>query len=314
MEILVKDDILKEVDGTVVRGLVLIQNYSLLPQKNGGQYINGYLQAKGQVAFKIWSDSSPNSAFQRLSTNPIKNKICSVSGKVNIFGGMTSLVLTDVNEVPTDVTEKLGISEASFMEDVYDVDELWNKMFAVLKKNCSDTAVKVFTQVLSPLKGRFETEFAAIHHHDNCKNGLLAHTTKVLRLATLIKMYPSLLERVSPDVLFIGCALHDIGKVFEYDSGVISDTGRMLSHHTFGVMHLLEYRDLIISSMGESFFYSMLSIVEQHHGEFEERPRTIAAYVIHKIDTLDSVFTTLDAMIAISKPDEQLQYDGYKLI
>ena len=314
MEILSKENIINEVDGTPVNGVVLLSNYSLLPQKNGGHYINGYLQAKGQVAFKIWSDSSPDSAFQKLSNNPIKNTICTISGKVNIFGGTTSLILTDVKVVPSEVIAREGISQASFLEDVYDVNELWNKMFAVLRKNCSETAVNVFTKIITPLKEKFEVEFAAIHHHDNCKSGLLAHTTKVLRLATLIKMYPSILERVSPDVLFIGCALHDIGKVFEYDSGVISDTGRMLSHHTFGVMYLLEYRDLIISSMGENFFYSVLAIVEQHHGEYEERPRTIAAYVIHKIDALDSTLTTLDTMIVSSNPDDQLQYEGYKLI
>ena len=174
-------------------------------------------------------------------------------------------------------------------------------------------SVVLFDEIIKPVEDSFKNEFAAVSHHDACRSGLLAHTTKVVRMASMIKQYPEILKRVSSDLLFIGCALHDIGKVFEYNNGAISNLGKSLSHHTFGVIILLDNKELICSSMGESFFYSLLAVVEQHHGEYAEHPRTVASYVIYQLDNLDSRLTSLNSLLAESDGDV-VQYDGYKMI
>lgn len=305
--ILNSEDLVSKEDGYGVQGLCLIQNYTSCPQKNGGRYIAGRLQAKGEMQFKAWGNSL---AFASFSANDCQNKVVTVSGIVNKYGGTTSLIIDSI-DVPDE--ELIAVlSPLDFMKEVYDADELFQKMQTLITSKCSVAALEVFNKVMADVKERFKTEYAAVSHHDNVKSGLIAHTFKVMRIATIVKMYPDLLKAVSPDLLYLGCALHDIGKIFEYENGCVSQDGKKLSHHTFGVMFLFEHKDYIIAKMGEDFFYSLLSIVEQHHGEFEERPRTLAAYLIHKFDRMDSTLTSLETALS-SSTDGMVVYDNFKL-
>lgn len=308
--ILDKEEILKMSEGSAVQGIVLIQNASLMPTKNGGKFISGNLQINGQISYKIWSDTNDDSAFAIMSKNVNRtNIICCVTAEVNKYGGTTSLIINGLSELPEDCK----LSQSDFYADVYNIDQWWSNLVSTLSKNCSEAAYNMFLQVIEPIKDKFTLEFAAVKHHDACKSGLLAHTTKVTKMAALIKMYPNIIKRVSADLLFISCALHDVGKIYEYDNGSMSDEGRILSHHTFGVLYLEKNKETIVKAMGKDFYIHLLSVIEQHHGQYEERPRTIIAYLVHKIDELDSVFTSLDKMIGESDGG-QIQYFEYKLI
>lgn len=312
MEMLKRDSLLKTDEGLIVKGYALIVSYQLNPQKNGGFYISGNMQAKGMVPFKVWSDSRQGSPFMELSKDleAYKSTVCYIEGKVDRYSGSTSLVLNDVRAVDA---ENLGLLVSDFLQDVYDIDTYWQVLTGVLSKNCSEEAYNMFIQLVNPVREKFITEFAAIWHHDNCKSGLLAHSTKVARMATLLKMYPNIMKRVSPDILYVSCALHDIGKIYEYSMGSISSDGMKLSHHTFGVMLCTKNEDLIVSALGKEGYYTLLSVIEQHHGEFGERPRTVAAYVVHLIDSVEAKLSTIESMIGESN-GAQIQYDNYKLI
>mgnify|MGYP001332385411 CR=1 FL=1 len=309
MNKLEKKELLVKEEGTYVRGYVLVQSVQVLPTKNGSQYIAGNVQAVGQVPFKMWSNEN---AFGKLMAQKevYLGKICRVDAKIDRYGGTTSLIVSDLD--PVDATE-LGLSEVDFLEEVYDINQWWGMLETVLKKYCSEEALSIFNMVISPIKEKFTTEFAAVSHHDNCKSGLLAHTTKVVRLASLLKMYPQVMKRVSPDLLFLACALHDIGKIYEYANGAVSEEGKMISHHTFGVLMLNGMRAKIEEIMGSNFYYQLLAVIEQHHGEWGERPRTVASYVINLIDNLDAKLTSLDSVLAESNGD-MVNYDGYKLV
>ena len=311
MEMLVRDKLVKQAEGTLIKGYVLINGYQLTPQKNGGFYISGTLQAMGTIPFKVWSSTVGDSLYAKMSGGEslFKGSICYVEGKVDRYGGNFSLVLNDGRVIDG---EDIGLKESDFLEDVYDVGAFWQSLIGVLKKNCSERAVIMFERVISDVKERFMTEFAAVWHHDNCKAGLLAHTTKVVRMASLIRMYPESTKKISPDVLFIGCALHDIGKVYEYGLGAVTDEGKVLSHHTFGVLFCASHKKDIVEALGLEGYRLLLSIIEQHHGEYGERPRTVAAYVVHRLDMLESVLTSVNTLLKDS-PDGNIQYDGYKL-
>ena len=127
-------------------------------------------------------------------------------------------------------------------------------------------------------------------------------------------MYPNITSKVNKDLLYLGCAIHDIGKVYEYNNGLISSQGKFISHLTSGILLLDKYREDIVMLMGEDFFYSLMSIVSQHHGEYGEKPRTIAAYVIHILDLLDTNLTTLDLSCESIEKGEQVKFDGLTLI
>jgi len=311
--ILSKEKVMGMQSGETVRGFALVQNAQILPTKNGSKYIAGNIQIGGQMPFKIWSssDDSDVDPFTLMSKNiDVKNMICYIFAKIDKFGGTTSLVISDMVIVEDG---SVNLSMSDFYEDVYDANKWWDALISLLKKNCSEPALNMFIKLINPVKDKFITEFAAVKHHDSCKSGLIAHTTKVTKMASVIKMYPQISKRVSPDLLFIGCALHDIGKIFEYSNGTISNGGMVLSHHTYGVLFLVENKKLIVNAMGEEFFNYLLSIVEQHHGQYEEKPRTVIAYLIHKVDELDSTLTTLDKMLGEAN-GAQIQFFEFKLI
>lgn len=310
MNILKKEEIVKLPDRTSVTGYVLVQSYSVMPQKNGGQYIGGKLQAAGDLGFKAWSSTLPTSAYMKmLGEEDFRGKICFVDATVNYFGGEYSLILNSIKAVEQG---KDGLNKSDFFQSVYDENIYMRDLRALLKKYCSPNAILVFELLMKDHEERFKLEFAAVSHHDNCRSGLLAHSSKVTRLATLIKMYPAIMKKVSLDLLFVGTALHDIGKIEEYSDGSISEIGVKLSHHTMGVLMVNEHREKITELMGEDFFYGLLSIIEQHHGQYAEHPRTVAAYVIHLLDAMEANLQSLNDLI-LNSVGSQVQFDGFKL-
>ena len=310
MDILQKEKILALCDGHMVSGLVLIGNYSEQPTKNNSTYLGGQLNALGSLQFKVWQGD----CFNTMNTTDFSGKVCNIKGSVNEYNGTKSLILKDIVEIPQSQLTSWGISEVDFFEPKYDVEKMYNIFYSTIEKNVSENALKVFDIFMSELKDKLTKEFAAISHHDNCFGGLIAHKTKVLKASLLAKNYPNIIKRATPDLLFLGCALHDIGKVVEYNNGVISNVGKRVSHLTLGCLMVNDHKDEIINLMGEDFFYSLLSVISQHHGEYGDAPRTVAAYVIHQFDCLDSTLTSLDEVLGEVEDSQQIKFDNSMLI
>lgn len=302
------ETVLKQDEGHIVNGLCVLQGYSICPQKNGGRFAAGTLQAQGNIPFKAWGNSP---AFAPLSdsADEYKNRIVWITGSISKYGGVTAIILDNISLA--DDVEGV-VSTLDFMKDVYDADDILGQIRGILTDRCSAGISGLFDQIAAPVMDRLKSEFAAVSHHDNVKGGLIAHTLKVMRIAKIIDMYPGLLDKISADAIYLGCALHDIGKIFEYENGSVSGIGKKLSHHTLGVRFLLKNEKEITEKTSPEFFDILLSIIEQHHGEFEERPRTVAAYLVHKFDMLESTLTFLATAVS-SATDDQIAYDGFKL-
>ena len=294
-------------DGTRISGLVVIQNLEERMTRNqNNSFLTGNLQCCGAVPYKVWSNAQ---CFAELkcNTDAYLGVVCEITGKVNVYEGQTSIVVDSCrkprdNNLP-DVMD--------FYDSKYDGERYWGMLYAMLQKNCSENAIKVFDLVMKSYKDDFIKEFAAINHHDNCKSGLIGHTTKLVKMESILNMYPEIVKRAGgKDVLYIGGSLHDIGKVLEYSKGAISLIGRRVSHMVVGAMMVSEYEGEIIDLMGEDFYLNLISIISEHAGEYGERPRTVAAYVIHLLDTLESKLASLEEVAGNS---QQLFVEGYKL-
>lgn len=304
--------VVEALDGASVNGFVLVKNYSELPTKTGSSYLAGNLEAKGEVPFKVWKNSN---CFEEMQGTDYSGKICSIEAVVNEWGDMNSLIIRSIREVPEERLKELGISKADFLKEKYDANSYYNALRKAVEIHTSAEALEIFDMVISDIKDRFTTEYAAINYHDNCKSGLLAHTTKVVKLAAFVKMYPEIMKRVSADVLYVGTALHDIGKIYEYNTGVISEQGKRVSHLLIGAIMLEKYKDKIIELKGEEFYWTLFSIISQHHGEFGEQPRTVAAYIIHQLDLVDSTLALLNQKLEESTSgDGQISFNNMKLI
>lgn len=294
-------------DGTRVNGYVVIQNIEeRLTRSGNSSFLAGNLQCHGVVPYKVWSNSG---CFAELKCNSdaYTGVVCEIVGKVNLYEGQMTLIiesclLANGKDVP---------DAMDFYDSKYDANRYWSVLYATLQKNCSTDAMKVFDLVIKDYKEAFMVEFAAINHHDNCKSGLIGHTTKLVKIGSILNMYPEIIRRCGgKDILYIGSAIHDIGKVLEYCNGSISNIGKHLCHTVVGVIMVSEHEKEITELMGEKFYLNLLSIISEHAGEFGERPRTVSAYVIHLLDVLESKLASLDELCVNQR---QLLVDGYKL-
>ena len=288
-EVLIREDFMKLPNGSPVVGYAYLRGYSEQPTKNGGTFLAGQLECNGTVQFKVWGGDTLNS-MKEIS---VQDTICHIHAELNEYAGMKSLIIKDCISYTGD-----DLDIMDFLERKYDGEDMYNRMLKIIGNNFSIEAFKVFEIVMGPIKERFKIEFAAIAHHDACVSGLVAHTCKVVRVAQIIKFYPALIKGIDPDVLYVGCALHDIGKIIEYNNGSITEIGKLMSHLTLGLDLIKPYKQQIIALKGERYYNDLLSVIQQHHGEYGERPRTLAAYVISIIDGIEARLTDINEATA----------------
>lgn len=279
--------------GTSLRGVLLVQSYSEKTTKNGKPYIDGLLQSGVTVAFKCWNNSN---AFASLHNEDYKGVVAYVSGEVQEYQGMISVVLDSVQAVD-------GFDISLFMKKRYNADSYWSNLrTSYLDNLLSQKGLAVFDKVFTPeIVERFKVEFAASSHHDNCLSGLLAHTYKMVMFGGLIpKLYPNLFvkqgeKEVSQDrvdLFILGICFHDIGKILEMNNGVYQPCSRV-THRILGIELIEKCKDAIVEAYGELGYYDLVSIIVQHHDEFDDKARTTLAYAVFLLDNMEAKFMGL---------------------
>lgn len=282
----VKKDLEKYVDGQVIETIVFIKSYAIRVTKNNSKFADGMLEMKGSVPFKVWSGTT----LDELEKYDYQNLICHIEAKVNEYNGTKGLIINNIKAL-----EEGTYNPSDFFEEKYNSSAYWEALCKLVGKHCSPSGVNIFKKVFSGIEDRFKVEFAARSHHDAVRSGLMAHTYKVSYIISrIIKLYPNIMKVVDTDVLFLGAVCHDIGKIYEYTNGIIQGSGLILSHNIFGVEMLSSNKDFIINEKGEEFYYRLLAIIAQHHGEYGEPPRAVEAFLIYMVDNLESKFEAID--------------------
>lgn len=293
---------LGEKDG--ISGVCFINQYSVAETKTGSKYIQGVLKSKENVDFKIWGGELANFLIKENQNN----KAVYITGKVNIWNGTRSIIVDSLQLVNLD---ELGIDPKELDNNILDIKAQEKEYLSLISENISPDAYNLFKAMYKTVRQRFATEQAAIMMHDARTGGLLHHTKKMLKLLTTIyEMYPNIVDKLDKDLVFIGLALHDVGKVYEYDNGQASEFA-YVSHTILGLDLLFEFKDKIINGFdyeakgvstpvkgfGEHFYRRLQTIISQHHGEFGERPQTVEVYVVHLVDSLEAKLQQLEELL-----------------
>lgn len=296
MELITKEFLQTMKAGQTVSGIILVTNYGIQLTKTGKEYITGNLQSGVNASFKAWGSSS---AFGKLKNEDYVNMPSYIVGSVDGFGGTNTIIIDSIQAVE-------GYTPDQFFPIRYDIESYYTALKNQIAKRVSEKGQVICNNVLfdnEEVAERFKKEFAASSHHDNCKGGLLAHTYKVINnMANIVTMYGNLVMRDGEtsqdytDLLYVGALLHDVGKVVEMEFGVYQSKS-IVTHNYLGVEFISPYKDAIIEAYDENWYYSLVSILLQHHGEFEAPPRTVAAYLVHKADMFDSELTLLSQNI-----------------
>lgn len=287
----------------------LILDYSQITNAKGTEYIRATLSSNdGTVSAMVWKGS----AYNTLSGSDLKGSIVSIEGRVNDYNGSRGIVITSVNEADDD------IEDTDFVQMHYDMDYMKSQYEEFLSRNVSKEGLEVVELLLvGPIKDSFTSEFAARaagKNHDNVYGGLLAHSVKcALILESVWGHYPHLQKRVDKDCIFIGTLLHDMGKTIEYENGAMSELGKLVSHRTIAVESLSRKKKAVIQLKGAEFYYRLMSIFAQHHGEYEEKPRTVEAMIVHFVDNLEASMASLGQNMEKVAPGETEYIHGFHI-
>lgn len=271
--------------GRVSRGPVLINNKPDLRSGKRDDYMTGEFYLRGQTfPFRIWDkgiydiviEYGPGIYIAETVGSEFNGPYLTVRG-IDLYPG-SDLTRNDFMG---------GIPRQQLVEGLEDIKR------RLTATGVSDTCWELVNLALAQpaLEGRFFIEGAAVRHHDNVIGGLAHHTTKMLRiLAALLENNPELQE--SADLLTFSVFMHDIGKIFEYRDLDLSEFW-FANHRVRGIEFLTEIRDEIISRYDEGFYRQIQSVIAGHHGQYGDRPTTVAAAIVHYIDVLESQTTEL---------------------
>ena len=298
MEIIKQAQLENGVGGTSISGIILVSNYNISLTKTNKEYIIGKLQSGKSIDFKAWGNSE---AFEHLKNEEYTNVPSYITGKFDNYGGQLSIIVETCQAVE-------GYEPIDFYPVVYNTDAYWDAMKGLMKAKVSEKCLNLANKYLFENKevaDAFKIEFAASNHHDNVKSGLLAHTYKVLATLNFMQnTYPTLFEHDENsginssdfvDLIYFGALMHDIGKTREMHYGVYQKEA-IVTHRYLGIEFI--NKDEIVEAYSEYWYYNLVSVFLQHHGEYDDDCRTSAAYIIHKADMFDSELTSLSQIIS----------------
>ena len=315
MELITKEQLKNLSAGQKINGIILVKDYSIQLTKTNKEYVAGTLQSGADIYFKSWGSSS---AFSKFKLEDYKNTPAYIVGSVDDYGGSNSIIVESVQVVE-------GYTPDQFYPIKYNIDAYWSALKGQIDKRVSDKGKNICDSILfnnEELSNRFKNEFAAKSHHDNCKGGLLAHTYKVLNnIANIVTMYPALVTRENEvdsdfiDLLYIGALLHDIGKTVEMEFGVYQPKS-IVTHNYLGLEFIEPYESLIIESYNETWYYNLVSILLQHHGDYEAPCRTLASFIVHRADEFDATMTLLCQQVESvnNASGERIKFDNKYLV
>lgn len=308
----------------VFSGVALLSNVSKRPTKTAGKFFMvGDLSVKEKtVGFKAWGNSK---AFETLDSeleagnNP--SGAVAVLANLDLYQGNASLTLEEIGAAADGTFDEKDLRHYK-----YELETLKKGLYNLMSKQLSPGGYEVFEALYSQVEERFNLEFAAKSHHDNVPSGLLAHSLKVGRHASVtLQLYPEMFTKklaegeawagpgktalVDRDLLILATTFHDIGKVDEYRDGEMAPFA-FLNHRYFGLKYVENIKELIVNHFDEMWYNKFLSVIIQHHDEWGDRAKTREALLVHWIDMQESQMTAMSETITSAVGPGTIRVNG----
>lgn len=291
-------------NGDAVSGIILLKDVVRATTKNGKPFFHGSVCSGTDVSFKAWDNSE---AFKMLEREDLAGKVVYISGNWNEYMGVFSIIL---DTVMTNA-ELVAIDTMNFIESKYNIDAYWSGLQNIMKSTLTEKGMLLANKFLfenEEVANAFKVEFAAKSHHDNCKAGLLAHTYKVCYLMQVtLNLYKDIVDK---DLVMLGVLLHDIGKIKEMHMGVYQPCSKVT--HRFLGIEMLD-KDLIVENYGEDWYYELVSIMLQHHGEWGDPCKTVSARLVNLVDEFEAKAMLIKQAVDISDNCGTINIDGQYL-
>ena len=189
-------------------------------------------------------------------------------------------------------------------------DELRNTIQEGINQIKNENIARIVSSMLNFYSNDVYDYPAASKIHHNFIGGLATHTAGMLKIGlALCELYPSL----NKDYLVAGIILHDLGKIEELTSPVVteySNKGKLLGHISIMDARLAQIgQELKLDDSDELLI--LRHMVLSHHGEYEYgspvRPETLEAEVLSQIDNIDAKINIITKALDEINPGEFTQ-------
>ena len=252
----------------------------------------------GKLLIKNLDDETTlNCILWEETLNRLDSKLFRTGNHIRILNGTYNEKYNNclVSEISLVKEAKLGFDEDKR-------DELFGKIIDFVNK----IEDKKLSEFVSSLLFEYEEEFkvtpAAKLMHHNYIGGLLEHTLECLEFAQVVLTKCN--DKISPDLVYAACILHDFGKIFEYK--VDMETGLIEYNEDFR-KDWRTHSQWGFSICMNNGFKELAKMIAAHHGradwgaliDLDEKDAEPFMYIIHHIDDLSAKF----GKIAISDID-----------
>jgi len=259
--------------------------------RNGNYYFSLKVQdGFGDMMLKYWGKENQEEV-QALYDSIKPDTIVYVEGMVNEYNGKLDLSVNNGNlkvlkQGEYDIKDFIRVSEK-------DTEEMFTELKGYIDSVEDSELKKVLNAFFEDKEftEKFKHSPAAMYKHHGWVSGLLEHTLSVLKICLDLSKY----HKLDKDLLIAGAALHDIGKIEEFETTnqiKVTDKGNLLGHITLGIEMFCD-RVSKLEGVSEITKNKLLHIIISHHGKKEygspKLPSFPEAFIIAKADELDAL-------------------------
>jgi len=286
---------------------------------NEGEHININLLISNVVKGTTNSGAPYLSLTLQDSTKSIEAKLWDVkqelsdqieTGKVYEFD---LEIIKYKNNLQAKVLKVLPISQAGINMDDFlfkspiSKDVLRDTIQEGINQIKNENIARIVSSMLNYYSNDVYDYPAASKIHHNFIGGLATHTSGMLKIGmSICELYPM----VNRDYLIAGIILHDLGKIEELTSPVVTEystEGKLLGHISIMDARLAQIgQELKLDGSQELLL--LRHMVLAHHGELEYgspiRPETLEAELLSQIDNIDAKINIICKALDEIKPGE----------
>ncbi len=269
------------------RCILILRRKTSKTAKNGNPFLSIELgDSGGSFNANCFGDSDVFKALDPVA----EGSIIRLSGKTEYYQERFSPRLQAAEVIDAAEAEAEGMMSHLIEIPPESEDELWAHIVEGVDAIQHPQLKETVQRVLSELGDRFRKCPAAVSMHHAYYNGLLEHTTHMLRACrALLPLYPE----VDADLSIAGIILHDMGKLEEYEgefAAKVSRIGTLQGHVVIGFR--IARKAALQSKLNADLTERLEHIILSHQGEKEWGAAAMAAtpeaVFVSMIDNLDA--------------------------
>lgn len=190
------------------------------------------------------------------------------------------------------------IKEAKMGLEKEEQEETFNKIISYLEKIKRDDLRSFVIGFFKEHAEQIKISPAAKTMHHNYMGGLLVHTLECIEIAD--KIINTVFQNINYDNAIAACALHDIGKIYEY---TIDSENGMIDYDNEFKKEWLTHSQYAFSLCMTKGFKEVAKMIAAHHArtdwgaiiDLNEKDLESYVYFVHHVDDISAKFGKISA-------------------